>query len=164
VYEPSYLELQTCEDSPEGYSYRRYWKGHYLPELSDGAIDALMQRDPADPMLPGVSLQAYGGAIADVPDDDSAFSHRAAQFEYVAASRWSDPAEDADRMATSRRLSNGLEPYASGVYVNAMSDEGAGGVRRAYSAEKRARLTALKDAFDPGNVFHLNPNITPTAR
>ncbi|HYJ67922.1 MAG TPA: FAD-binding oxidoreductase [Nocardioidaceae bacterium] len=162
VYEPSYVELQTREDNTEGHAYRRYWKGHYLPELADGAIDALVQRDPSDPMLPGVSLQAYGGAIADVPDDDSAFSHRATSFEYVAASRWTDPAEDADRMATSRRLSSGLEPYATGLYVNAMSDEGAGGVRRAYSAEKRARLTALKDAYDPTNAFHLNPNITPS--
>jgi FAD/FMN-containing dehydrogenase len=164
VYEPSYVELQTRDDDTEGHAYRRYWKGHYLPELPDAAIDALVRRDPTDPMLPAVSLQAYGGAIADVPDGESAFSHRTTRFEYVAASRWTDPAEDADRMATSRRLSRGLEPYAAGLYVNAMSDEGAGGVRRAYSPDKRARLTALKDAYDPTNVFHLNPNITPSAR
>ena len=36
VRELSYLELQTRDDSMEGYAYRRYWKGHYLPELSDG--------------------------------------------------------------------------------------------------------------------------------
>ena len=32
--ELSYTELQTRDDSIEGYAYRRYWKGHYLPELS----------------------------------------------------------------------------------------------------------------------------------
>jgi FAD/FMN-containing dehydrogenase len=164
VGEMSYVELQTREDSPEGYSYRRYWKAHYLPELSDAVIDAMVDRDPADAMLPGMSLQAYGGAIGDVPDADSAFSHRATQFEWIAASRWDDSAEDADRMATSRRRAGALEPYARGVYVNAMSDDGAAGVRRAYSAEKRARLTALKDVYDPTNVFHLNPNITPSDR
>jgi FAD/FMN-containing dehydrogenase len=162
VREMSYVELQTREDSIEGYTYRRYWKGHYLPELSDAAIDAIVERDPADPMLPGMSLQAYGGAISDVPDADSAFSHRGAQFEWIAASRWSDGAEDADRMATSRRRAAAVDPFASGVYVNVLSDDGASGVRRAYPADKLARLTTLKDAYDPDNVFHLNPNVQPS--
>jgi FAD/FMN-containing dehydrogenase len=49
-----------------------------------------------------------------------------------------------------------------GAYVNALSDEGASGVRRAYSDTQRARLTAVKDAYDPNNVFHLNHNIAPS--
>jgi hypothetical protein len=65
-------------------------------------------------------------------------------------------------MAVARRCAAALEPYASGVYVNALSDEGAEGVRRAYPADKLAGLTALKDAYDPDNVFHLNQNIRPT--
>jgi len=76
VREVSYLTLQTREDTIEDHAYRRYWKGHYLPELSDGAIAALLDRHPADAALSGVSLQAYGGAIAEVDDDASAFSHR----------------------------------------------------------------------------------------
>jgi hypothetical protein len=48
VREFSYLQLQTRDDSIEGHAYRRYWKGHYLPDLSDGAIGALVDRDPAD--------------------------------------------------------------------------------------------------------------------
>ena len=55
-----------------------------------------------------------------------------------------------------------LGGIAVGAYVNALSDEGASGVRRAYSGAKRARLTAVKDAYDPDNVFHLNHNIAPT--
>ena len=42
-----------------------------------------------------------------------------------------------------------------------LGDDGAAGVRRAYSPEKLIRLTALKDAVDPDNVFHLNQNIPP---
>jgi hypothetical protein len=106
-------------------------------------------------------LQAYGGAIADVPDDATAFSHRATAFEYVAAARWTDPAEDHLHMATARQDAAALAPYASGAYVNALSDDGAAGVRRAYPPAKLARLSALKKAVDPGNVFHLNHNIAP---
>jgi FAD/FMN-containing dehydrogenase len=164
VRELSYLELQTRDDSMEGHAYRRYWKGHYLPDLSDGAIGALVDRDPADAALPGVSLQAYGGAIADVDDDATAFSHRRARFEYVAAAKWSDPGEDGPRMGAARREAAKLDPFAVGAYVNVLSDEGASGVRRAYSDAKRARLTAVKDAYDPDNVFHLNHNIAPTGR
>ena len=56
-----------------------------------------------------------------------------------------------------------LDPFASGAYVNVLGDEGVAGIRRAYTPEKLARLTALKDAHDPDNVFHLNQNIRPSA-
>jgi FAD/FMN-containing dehydrogenase len=162
VRELTYLALQTRDDSNEGHAHRRYWKGHYLGGLSDAAIAALLDRDPADATLPGVSLQAYGGAIADVDDDATAFSQRRTRFEYVAGAKWTDPDEDSLRMGAARRAAARLEPFATGAYVNALSDEGAVGVRRAYSEAKRGRLTAVKDAYDPDNVFHLNHNIAPS--
>jgi FAD/FMN-containing dehydrogenase len=162
IGELSYLALQTRDDSLEGHSYRRYWKGHFLPDLPDRAIAALLDRDPSDPTLPGVSLQAYGGAIADVGEDATAFSHRSTRFEYVAAAQWTDASEDDLRMGAARNAAAKLDRFASGAYVNALSDEGAAGVRRAYSDAKRARLTCVKDAFDPDNVFHLNHNIAPS--
>jgi FAD/FMN-containing dehydrogenase len=158
VEDLSYLELQTRDDSIEGHAVRRYWKGHYFRELPDAALDAVMAHDPSI----NVSLQGYGGAIAEVPDDATAFSHRDTAFEYVTAARWTDPAEDEDRIAQARRCAAPLTPFASGVYVNALSDEGEAGVRRAYPTAKLARLTALKDAYDPDNVFHLNQNIRPS--
>ncbi len=160
VVELSYVDLQRREDSSKAHALRRYWKGHYVRELPDATIEAFLAHDPTV----GASLQAYGGAIADVPDDAAAFSQRATAFEYVCAARWTDPAEDAARIATARVCASRLEPFASGVYVNVLGDEGEAGVRRAYPAAKLARLTALKDAIDPDNVFHLNQNIPPTDR
>jgi FAD/FMN-containing dehydrogenase len=164
VEELSYLELQRMDDTLESHALRRYWKGQYFRSLPDEAIDAFLLRGTADgygEQLPAASLQAYGGAIADTPDADSAFSQRDAMFEFVAAARWSDPAEDDERIAAARRYAATLEPFASGMYVNAMSDEGATGVARAYAPAKLARLRALKAAYDPDNVFHLNQNIAP---
>ncbi len=154
----SYLQLQTRDDSIEGHALRRYWKGHYFRDLPDAALDAVMAHDPAI----SVSLQGYGGAIAEVPDDATAFGHRDAAFEYVAAARWTDPAEDGDRIAQARDCAALLSPFASGAYVNALSDEGDDGVRRAYPTGKLARLTTLKNTYDPDNVFHLNQNIRPS--
>jgi hypothetical protein len=65
-------------------------------------------------------------------------------------------------MATARRSAASLAPYASGAYVNALADDGVAEVCRAYSPAKLARLTALKDAEDPDNVFHCNHNIAPS--
>jgi FAD/FMN-containing dehydrogenase len=165
VEELSYLQLQRMDDSVQGHTARRYWKGHYFQDFSDDAVDAFWRRGTPDGRghrLPSVALQAYGGAIRDVPDDDSAFSHRDARFEFVAAARWTDPAEDASRIEAARRCGTSLEPFAAGAYVNTLGDDGTAGVRRAYPAKKLARLTALKDAYDPDNVFHLNQNIRPS--
>ena len=158
----SYLELQTLDDSVEGHSVRRYWKGHYLPGLPDEAIAALLAG--RDARSPNVSLQAYGGAIAEVADSDSAFDHRATAFEYVAAAGWTDPAEDDDRRAATRADAARIAPFAKGAYVNVLGDEGASGVRQAYGEAKLARLRGLKNFFDPSNVFHLNHNIAPSGR
>ena len=164
VVELSYVDLQRIDDTPQGHALRRYMKGHYLGELSDDAIEAMLESrtDRSTVALPNVGLQAYGGAIAEVPDQDTAFTFRNTAFEYVAASRWTDPAEDDQQMALARRTAAALDPFARGQYVNTLSDEGAEGVRRVYPPDKLARLTALKDKYDPGNVFHLNHNIRPS--
>ncbi|MDT7728562.1 MAG: hypothetical protein QOI21_5138 [Actinomycetota bacterium] len=165
VHEPPYLELQRRDDVVGRHAFRRYAKGHYLKQFPDAAIESFLLRGTENGRgdnLPNVGLQAHGGAIADVPDEDAAFSHRGTLFEFSAGARWTDPGEDEARMAGARHCAVALRPFASGVYVNMLGDEGAEGIRRAYPPEKLARLTALKDAYDPGNVFHLNQNIRPS--
>jgi FAD/FMN-containing dehydrogenase len=158
----SYLELQSRDDVADGHARRRYAKGHYFRELTDDCIDTMVQVADVGPFAPGVGLQAYGGAIADVPEAETAFSHRDTAFELGASTGWTDPDEDDARIDAARSYAASLEPFASGVYVNVLGDEGAAGVRRAYSTEKLARLTAVKDTHDPQNVFHLNQNIAPS--
>ena len=154
IEEMSYLTLQSRDDSVQGHRFRRYWKGHYFKSLPDDAIRALL-RNPGI----GASLQAYGGAIGEVPEEDAAFSHRDTLFEFVTATRWEDPADDAERIATIRAYAATLDPYAGGAYVNTLNGES---VNRAFPRAKLARLTALKNTYDPANVFHLNQNIRPT--
>ena len=110
---------------------------------------------------PNSGVQAYGGAIAEVPDEASAFSQRDTLVEWFAGQSWTDAAEDEVRTATARAAGAAMAPFASGVYVNALGDEGESGVRRAYRPEKLARLRELKRRYDPENVLHLNQNIRP---
>ena len=164
VQELSYLELQTMDDEAHRHGLlRRYWKGHYLRDLDDGAIEAFLSRGDGGPrgLLPSGSLQSYRGAIAAVGDHETAFGHRDALVEFVAVAGWTDPAQDLARISAARRYGAVVEPFASGVYVNDLTDEGQAGIRRAYGPDTLARLAALKDRYDPGNVFHLNHNIRP---
>jgi FAD/FMN-containing dehydrogenase len=79
----------------------------------------------------------------------------------VAVASWTDPAEDHPRRAAARRYAGAVEPFSSGVDVNALGDEWEEGVQRAYGPDKLARLATLKDRYDPENVLHLNHNIRP---
>jgi FAD/FMN-containing dehydrogenase len=81
--------------------------------------------------------------------------------EFFGGQTWVDPAEDVERMSSARAFGAVLEPFASGVYVNALFEQGEAAVRRAYGDAKLARLAALKRRYDPDNVFHLNQNIPP---
>jgi hypothetical protein len=168
VQELSYLELQTMDEGHRHGLLRRYWKGHYLRELGPDAIAAFLTRgrsggDGDAALLPSGSLQGYGGAIAEVDHDATAFGHRDALVEFVGVASWTDPAEDEARITAARRYGAAVEPFASGVYVNDLTDEGQAGIRRADSPEKLARLTTVKDRYDPANVFHLNHNIRPSS-
>ncbi|MGD0602807.1 MAG: BBE domain-containing protein [Streptosporangiaceae bacterium] len=166
----TYLELQSIDDTAQAPHRRRYWKGHYLRDLTDEAIAAFLSRgardgddEPGPARLASGDLQAYGGAIASVGPGETAFGHRDALIEFVARAGWTDPAEDQARISAARRYGAAIEPYASGVYVNDLTDEGEEGVRRAYGTAQLARLIAIKDHYDPDNIFHLNHNI-PTSQ
>ncbi len=93
--------------------------------------------------------------------DASAFSQRGTLIEFGGGTNWLDAAEDEARIGAARAYGATLEPYASGVYVNVIGDEGQAGVQRAYPGKKLARLMELKRRYAPDNVFHLNHNIRP---
>jgi FAD/FMN-containing dehydrogenase len=163
-----YIELQTLFDDQHGHGTRRYSKGHYLAELTDPAIQAYLTRgvgtaaaETDSTQIPRGGLELHGGAVADVADEDSAYSGRGALLEWSGSTAWTDPAEDQARLAAARAYGTAMESFASGVYVNMLGDEGEAGVRRAYRSDKLTRLTALKRIWDPDNVFHLNQNIKP---
>jgi FAD/FMN-containing dehydrogenase len=49
------------------------------------------------------------------------------------------------------------------TYVNFTGEANARLVRAAYPADTYRRLVALKNSYDPTNLFRLNQNILPSA-
>ena len=106
-------------------------------------------------------IRVLGGAIAEVPNDATAYAHRdrAIMLNVAALYDRADEAEVHEAWADSfwRALQNG-EPAA---YVNFLTMDGPSGVRQAYPGRTMDRLAEIKARYDPTNVFRLNQNIAP---
>ncbi|HEY8684378.1 MAG TPA: BBE domain-containing protein [Chloroflexota bacterium] len=111
-----------------------------------------------------IQLRVLGGAMARVSTDATAFSHRAQGIFLAGVNLWMNPAESPIHHAWADRFYEDMRPYAHGVYVNFLGDEGEGRIREAYAPDTYARLVVLKNKYDPTNVFKLNQNIQPTVQ
>jgi FAD/FMN-containing dehydrogenase len=113
-----------------------------------------------------VAIEQLGGAVNRVGTDDTAFNHRNARYNLLIVGMWPDPAAKDENVKWVRDLWDAMEPYSSGgVYVNYLgqeADEGTERIIAAYGPEKYERLVALKNKYDPTNLFRLNQNIKPT--
>jgi hypothetical protein len=147
---------------------RAYMKAEFLPELNDQAIDQLVRHGGIRPgPMTQLLLEPMGGAIGRLPEGGSALWRRDVAWCYHALAMWMEPGEDvADaHIAWARDLAADIAPHTTkGVYLNFTSDEGEERVRDMFGPDQYARLVALKDRYDPGNVFRLNQNISPSNR
>ena len=160
----SYVELNKLFDAAVPYGgVQRYWKSSFLNELGDELLDIMIGR--AAKMLSPMSMVLFfhmHGAAARVDRDATAFGLRHDQWDYDVISQWTDPAETAGHIQWTRDYWNAVEPFASGeVYVNHLDAEEATRIRAAYSGSYE-RLVALKNKYDPTNLFRMNQNIRPT--
>lgn len=160
----SYVELNSLLDAAVPYGgVQRYWKSSFLKALGDDVLEIMIER--AEAMRSPMSMIGFfhmHGAATRVDRDATAYSLRDDQWDYDVISQWTDPVESADHIQWTRDYWNAVEPYASGeVYVNHLDAEEAGRLTAAYS-RNYDRLVALKNKYDPTNLFRMNQNIKPT--
>lgn len=105
-----------------------------------------------------------GGAVGRVPREATAYTHRDAEFVMSVHGRWADPAKDEACIGWARSLFAASTPYATGgAYVNFLTEEEQHRVPAAYG-ENYSRLVAVKNKYDPANLFRVNQNISPAAK
>ena len=162
-----YTALQSMLDAGGPPGTRAYMKAGFLAELDDAAIATLAAHGArrAGPMAQ-LLVEPMGGAIARVGEHDTALGRRDVRWCYHALALWMEPDEETEdaQIAWARGLADDLRPHTTpGVYLNFTSEAGEKHVRSTYGPEKHARLVALKDRYDPSNLFRLNQNVRPSA-
>ncbi|MFJ9517566.1 FAD-binding oxidoreductase [Kitasatospora sp. NPDC101801] len=160
IAELPYADFQCMLDDPPG--GRNYWSAEYLDSFPGAAADLFCGR-AAEMVVPSASLNAVfpqGGAVA--RGGDHPVPWRAAPWAVHPFGVWEDPADDARGRQWAHDVCADLQPWSIGaVYLNFIGDEGAERVAAGLGTGNARRLAAVKSAYDPENVFHLNHNIVP---
>jgi hypothetical protein len=146
---------------PKGLQW--YWKGDFVGQLTDQAIDVYIAnalKAPTDFCL--VHLYPIDGAVHRVAKDATPWGARNANFSMVIAGVSPDPKDAQKLRGWGREYWTAVHPFnMEGAYVNFMdSDEAENRVEASYGANY-PRLASIKAKYDPNNLFRMNQNIKP---
>ena len=141
-----------------------YFRSAFLRTVDDAARRVLTDAFATLPnALTEIHLQHLGGAVGRVPVDATAFALRDQEFIVNIVARTPTADGFTDVVEWARGVTSALGPDAA-TYVNFTGEANAGagaGVVPARDLPPPGR--ALKNEYDPTNLFHLNQNIAPTA-
>jgi FAD/FMN-containing dehydrogenase len=141
-----------------------YWKSCFVEELSDDVIGVLDEQFARVPSPTSRIIVEHFHGAAMVPDPSAmAFPHRGAGYSILIISLWREHEHNQANIAWARETFDRLAPYSRDIaYSNYMDDdEGLARVKQAFG-DNFPRLQALKDRYDPTNLFHRNHNIPPS--
>ena len=159
-----YTTFQAILDPLAPTGNRSYWRGEYMNNLTDETIDTFVEHAPTlsrgrDPVQPNDHLPHRTGRRRRSRRRDRSLQSRR-QLPVPPHLHVGGPGRRraADRSEPRvRRCDAALR--TGGAYLNFTPE--ADRVRDAYG-EKYERLVALKDTYDPDNVFRMNQNIKPS--
>ena len=157
-----YPALQGAFDAlyPPGLQW--YWKGDFVNELTDEAIALHVKHGYEMPTMHStMHLYPIDGKTHQVGTDETPWDYRRAKWSKVIAGVDPDPENTEAITAWAKEYWEALHPHsAGGAYVNFMMEEGEDRVKATYGSNYE-RLTAIKQKYDPTNLFRVNQNIKP---
>ena len=141
-----------------------YWRGDFLKEISDAAIEHHVEYGHAMPTWKStMHLYPVDGAAGRVPADATAWAFRDAVWTQVIGGVDPDPANAAAIRDWAVGYSDAGKQHTLGTgYVNFQMQETGDRVRAMYGPNYD-RLAKVKAQYDPKNVFRVNQNIEPAA-
>jgi FAD/FMN-containing dehydrogenase len=156
-----YVTVQRSFDNSDPRAAGEYLKSGFIAGIDDELVRAIAEGFEPDPARATMFFfQIAGGAIERVPVDATAFPHRYASHTMFTLISWPLDTSGEPHKAWQRQYWSTLEPFTDGYYTNETADEGQKAINRNYRGNYE-RLLALKERYDPGNLFRLNANIRP---
>jgi hypothetical protein len=156
--------LQSLFDPllPKGLQW--YWKGDFVKELSDEAIEVHLEHAAKAPTTQSLMhLYPIDGAVHRVGSTETAWNHRDATWSMVICGIDPDPAKAEALASWGKGYWEAVHPYSmGGAYVNFMMEEGQERIKATYG-DNYQRLVSIKNKYDPTNLFRVNQNIKPEA-
>jgi FAD/FMN-containing dehydrogenase len=136
-------------------------------ELDGAAVAAIVgaiEERAVEGVFSVIEIRVLGGAIADVPVADTAFAHRERRF-LISPVRVGFPlAQYAEHRAWVESVGKSLRHIAKGAYGNFVEHAGPESAEAVYPGDTGRRLAALKQRFDPRNVFGRSPLVQAPGR
>jgi hypothetical protein len=159
-----YVALQRSGDTTDPRAMGIYLKSGFLPRISPELVSLVVDEVEGHPeRVTVIAFQQAGGAIARVSPSATAFPQRDALFNMLGITGWAHGAvEPAPHMGYMRDFWRGVEPHTHGFYSNDMALEATNLDVQENFRENHARLVAVKNRYDAGNLFRLNANVLPT--
>jgi hypothetical protein len=148
---------------PKGLQW--YWKGDFVKDLPDEAIETYIAESAKAPSeLSLVHFYPIDGAVHRVREDETAWGARDATWSMVIAGIDPDPQQAGPLTRWGRAYWEAVHKFnPGGAYVNfMMDDEGEARVKASYG-DNYNRLATIKKRYDPANLFRVNQNIRPAA-
>ncbi len=140
-----------------------YWRADFINELSDKAIPLHVKHASALPTgLSTTHFYPINGAAHRIGKNDTPWAYRDSTLAHVIVGVDPSPANGKKITQWTKSYWEELHPHsAGGAYVNFMMEEGQDRIRATYG-DNYERLVAVKNKFDPGNLFRVNQNIKPS--
>lgn len=160
----SYRQMQSMFDPWFPPGRQAYWKANFLHSLGDDAIEVFSEYAATvpSPYTTGPWLEHLHGAVSRVGPTETAFAHRQHPYNFLVLSSWADPIEAERNIQWTRECWDAMRHFmVAGAYVNYLEEEADPRARDAYGPNYD-RLVALKDKYDPTNLFRINHNIRPS--
>jgi FAD/FMN-containing dehydrogenase len=158
-----YVALQRSGDIDDPRAIGSYTKTGYVKKISPQLVDAMINGLEEHPeRSTTVGFQHCGGAISRVANDATAFPHRDIHATSLLLVDWPAQIDPTRHIAWLKKYWDTIEPHTDGFYTNDAVDETQKQVDENYLGNY-PRLLALKNKYDPTNLFKLNANVVPTA-
>lgn len=160
-----YPAVQTLFDALYPTGLQWYWKGDFVKELPDAAIEAHIAATEKIPSpISAMHLYPIDGAVQRRRADAQAWNMRDARWSMVIVGVDGDPAKAPVLKQWARDYWSAVHPYnLAGAYPNFMMDDEGEARLEATFGSNFDRLAELKHAYDPQNLFRVNHNIRPAA-